>query len=77
MDKREPLADCAMKQLNELLSVAQCKPGGSDAFEEFCKLGLPVIVCDFYSASTVGAADGVVRFQVNEALMNHMAAFLA
>ena len=72
-----PKADSALSELNNMLSLAQCKPGGSDAFNEFCKLGLPVIVCDVDQTRASGATDDVVCFKVNEALVAHMAAFVA
>ena len=77
MNSSHTLAYEAMKELNNLLSLTQCKPGGPDAFNEFCELGLPVIVCDSDAARACGAIDGVVRFKVNEALVRHMAAFIA
>ena len=72
-----PKADSAMIELNDLLALAQREPGGTDAFYEFCKLGLPVIVCNVDEAGASRTTDQVVRFEVNKALVRHMAAFVA
>ena len=72
-----PQAHDAMQELIDLLTIAQGNPGGPDAFEEFCKLGLPVIVCDVNAGATGRAGNGVAAFKVNEALMRHMSTFLA
>ena len=70
----EPLARSAMSELSALLALSDDKTASANAFQEFCKLGLPVIVCDVDPRSAVGAGDFIVSFQVNEALVRHMAA---
>lgn len=79
-EKREPrpfTADQACDDLAEFIALAEYVPAAAQDFEDCFEFGRSVIVCHHDPDATMIAGKHVFRFELNETLAGHLAAFRA
>ena len=74
MNKAEPYATQAMRDLIAFVALAKDIPAAADAFEECFKFSIPVICSDFDADATRITGKPVFKFYLQERLMRFLVA---
>lgn len=73
----QPYADEACNDLLVFLALRNDVPEAAQAFEDFRKLGVPILTCHYDGEATVIAGEPVAHYQLTECLMRYVLAFRA
>ena len=76
-DNSKSLATNACRDLITFLSLAENESSAAKAYQDCCKLGLPIMVCHLDRDATVVAGKSVFHFELQKTLFRYLAALRA